>query len=52
MFGRKKRDRIISDWPALQDALVGNFDAEETGRALEALGPERVTLAGHSEEPE
>lgn len=31
MFGRKKRDRIISDWPALQDALVGNFDAEETG---------------------
>ena len=31
MFGRKKRDRIISDWATLQDALVGNFDAEETG---------------------
>ena len=31
MFGRKKRDRIVSDWAGLQDALVGNFDAEETG---------------------
>ncbi len=31
MFGRKKKDRIISDWAALQDALIGNFDAEETG---------------------
>lgn len=28
------------------------FDAEATGRALARLGPERVTLAGHSEEPE
>ena len=31
MFGRKKRERIISDWASLQDALIGNFDAEETG---------------------
>ncbi|MFT3943972.1 MAG: hypothetical protein QM705_09145 [Ancrocorticia sp.] len=31
MFGRKKRERIIADWPSLQDALIGNFDAEETG---------------------
>ncbi len=31
MFGRKKRERIIADWASLQDALIGNFDAEETG---------------------
>ena len=31
MFGRKKRERIISDWASRQDALIGNFDAEETG---------------------
>ena len=33
MFGRnrKKRERIIADWASLQDALIGNFDAEESG---------------------
>ena len=31
MFGRKKRERIIADWASLQDALIGSFDAEETG---------------------
>lgn len=30
MFGRKKQ-RIIADWPALQDALTGNFDADDRG---------------------
>ncbi|MGO1591340.1 MAG: hypothetical protein ACTHW1_11845 [Ancrocorticia sp.] len=31
MFGKKKRERIIEDWAALQDVLIGDMDAEETG---------------------
>lgn len=37
MFGRRKRDRIVSDWLSLQDALVGHFDAEETGNGAMRL---------------
>lgn len=31
MFGKKKRERVIDDWQSLQDALIGDMDAEETG---------------------
>ncbi|MCF2707296.1 hypothetical protein I6E29_08490 [Arcanobacterium haemolyticum] len=30
MFGRKKKQRILSDWPSLQDALIAFYDAKQT----------------------
>lgn len=34
MFRRKKQ-RVIGDWAALQDALIGHFDATENGSHME-----------------
>ena len=31
MFGKKKNERVIDDWQGLQDVLIGDLDAEETG---------------------
>lgn len=34
MFRRKKA-RVLSDWPSLQDALTGSFDAHDLGSRME-----------------